>query len=212
MLPIKTVYRFLVPAIVLLLASACGDDPAPTSPRTPTATSGPTASPTVSYFTTERVTPVPTRPRPTATPTPEPPSADEPVVYVLQRISTPACRYELRMGDTIAWGYGGPEDADQRILAGADPQDGRDYKHTGGIEIGPLNVGDTLQFDRFENPTRICLETVSLVNEELGVNATLAPEERIVPFEIVLTKAGRFVLDDPAKPGERGSFVIVVNE
>ncbi len=212
MSPMKTLYRSLVPAIILLLAAACGDDPTPTSPQTPTATPGPTAAPTVAYFSTEGVTPVPTRPRPTATPTPEPTGPADAVVYDLARISTPACRYELRMGETIAWGYGGPEDGDQRIQAGADPDDGRDYKHVGGIEIGPLNVGDTLQFGRFENPTRICLETVSLVNEELGVNATLAPEERIEPFEIVITKAGRFVLDDPAKPGERGSFVIVVNE
>ena len=339
-MPIRTLYRSLVPAIILLVAAACADDPTPTRSQTPTATPGPTATPTVSYFTTELVTPVPTRPRPTATPTPTPAPAagvvyvldristpdcnyelrmgqtsawgyndpvadarinategdgilitvnvgdklefrrfenptricletvsivneelglsetlapdervvpfsmaftkagtfviDDPakpggrgtfvivvneaagsaagVVYVLARISTPACRYELRMGETTAWGYGGPEDGDQRIQAGADPQDGRDYKHIGGIEIGPLNVGDTLQFGRFENPSRICLETVSLVNEELGLSATLAPDERIEPFEIVLTKAGRFVLDDPAKPGERGSFVIVVEE
>ena len=211
MVPIKALIRALVPTIILLLASACGDDPTPTPSQTPTATSGPTATPTVTYFTTELVTPVPTRPRPTPTPTPTPaPAAGQ--VYVLDRISTPGCRYELRMGQTTAWGYGGPTDPDQRILAGADPQDGRDYKHIGGIEVGPLNVGDTLQFRRFENPSRICLETVSIVNEELGLSETLAPDERVEPFELTFTKAGRFVIDDPAKPGERGSFVFVVNE
>ena len=199
MLPINTLSRFLVAVIILLVASACGDDPTPTRSQAPTATPEPTAPPTVSYFTTELVTPVPTRPRPTSTPTPIPePAAAAAVVYVLDRISTPDCNYELRMGETSAWGYNDPV-ADARVNA----------TEGDGILI-TVNVGDKLEFRRFENPTRICLETVSIVNEELGLSETLQPDERVVPFSMEFTKAGTFVIDDPAKPGGRGKFVIIV--
>ena len=123
-----------------------------------------------------------------------------PRVYELARISTPDCNYELRMGLTTAWGYNDPVD-DSRINA-----------TVGDGILVTINVGDTLRFDRFETPSRLCTETVSIVNEELGLNETLQPDERIEPYEIVFPKAGSFVIDDPAKPGGRGTFVIEVKE
>ena len=99
------------------------------------------------------------------------------------------------MGETTAWGYG----VGDRI-SGLDGD---------GIVI-TVHVGDTLQMRRIDNPARTCERPMTVVNEELGINYTLAPDEQIEPFVIELTKAGTFVIDNPADPGSHGKFVIEV--
>ena len=194
-------YGWLLAAVIALpVLAGCGSSEAtPTPAAVPTATPAPT--PTLApLFESDSATLALLLPSPTPTPTPAPVDTSRPVVYQLARISMPDCNYELRMGETTAWGYNDPV-ADARINA-----------TVGDGILVTINAGDTLQFDRFENPSRLCLETISIVNEELGLNETLQPDERIEPFEIVFTKAGTFVIDDPAKPGGRGTFVIVVQE
>ena len=178
----------------LLLTAGCG---------TPTPTSTPTVTPTA--------TPTPTAaPEPTATfdpsvralewtsladllaPAPVPTDPSVPFVYEVERIQLSE-GYQFRPS-VDAWGY----NRGDRIEA----RDGD------GILI-TFRVGDTLNVARVTNPLRLTNETNSLVNEELGINLTLAPDVE-VSLNITFDRAGTFVLDDPAKPGALGKFVIVV--
>ena len=182
----------LTGAMTLLVLGGCGASeptPTPVAPAAPP-TPLPTVGPLFGDIDVEALTQL----VPTPTPVPERNLA-EPVVYVLDKLTSRDCGYEFRMGEITAWGYG----VGDRIR-GLDGD---------GILI-TVQVGDTLQMRRFDNPARTCEQPMTVANEELGINYTLQPDEQIEPFVINLTKAGTFVIDNPADPGSHGKFVIEV--
>ncbi len=186
----------LAAAMAVAVLGACGAPAATPTPIGPAAAAAPTPvpPPTVGPLFADIDVEALTQLVPTPTPTVER-KLGEPVVYVLDKLTSRDCGYEFRMGEVTAWGY----NAGDRIEA----LDGD------GIVI-TVRVGDVLQMRRVDNPARTCERPLVVVNEELGINYTLQPDEQIEPFVINLTKAGTFVIDNPAEPGSHGRFVIEV--
>ena len=205
MISLKRLSLIMLPAILVLLIAACGDDPTAT-PR-PTATPVPAPEPTS--------TPVPA-PDPTATPTsapaptatPEPEAMAGPMTYVLGDFVVEDGKFELRMGETAYFGY----DAEQRIPTIA-----------GLIEIvlGPVQVGDTIEFDRCRQSGSRSTKPNRLTIEGLGIEIFLSadegggtvgtsddPSDNCVwgPF----TAPGTFISDVSSDPGEHGVAMFVV--
>ena len=123
------------------------------------------------------------------------------VTYEVEVLVLEDTTYELRMLDA-AWGY--PE--------GARP------RSADGLTL-TFNVGDSLVIPRVRASNSRSSGINSIVNEALGLNISLSPGEdsEDLPADhplnnIVLTfdRAGTFVLDDPAAPGSKGTFEIVV--
>ena len=129
-----------------------------------------------------------------------------PVTYTLDEIRVRDTIFELRMGDTIAWGYGD----DPRSAAA----DRIRTDEVGDITI-TINVGDTLLFPDGLTGSGSATETHFITIDEFGINAEIAPgADTNADLEITPTKAGTFRLycslhPDPAV---HGNFFIVVNE
>ena len=181
-------FPFLAAVLLLLVAvvGCAGATPTPTPTPVP-----PTATPTAAPVCPPAAAPTP---RPATAPT-EAPAEDvtEPTTYELDRLAVEDGLYQLRMGETTAWGY----NAGDRISSNVGD----------GIKI-TVNLGDTLFFSRLSASTSRSSKPHSFVNEELGLNVTLNPGDRREPFKFKITAPGIHVIDDPAEPGAKGTFVI----
>ena len=186
MFSMKRLGLVMLPAVLMLLVAACGDDP--------TATPRPTATPTSAPEPT--ATPEPP-PAPTATPTtaPEPePAAEFDGTYVLRDVVVEDGKFELRMGPTAYWAY----DAEQRIPT-----------IPGLIEIvmGPIRVGEIISFARCRQSGRRSTKPHNFTIEGLGIDFEPVGRE---PYSITFDTAGTFVIDDSTDPGEHGTAKIIV--
>ena len=184
--------------VVSLFTAGCGaPTPTPTSTPTPAPTPTPTPSPEPTPTFDPTVPALEWTPlSELLAPAPVPADPSVPVVYEVERLQLPG-GYQFRLTASIpAWGFNLGDQIDGTVGDGI---------------LLTVNVGDTLNIERVTNPARLSAETHSVVNEELGINITLAPDEE-VSLSITFDKAGTFVLDDPAKPGALGKFVIVVEE
>ena len=187
-------------AVVLIVVSVssagCGTpEPTPTPKATATPTPVPEPAPTPTFDPNVpelKFTPL----SELLAPLPIPDDPSEPVVYEAERVQLSE-GYQFRPSVSVpAWGYNFGDRIEGTVGDGI---------------LLTFNVGDTLKVARVTNPLRLSTETHSLVNEELGINITLAPDEE-VSLSITFDQAGTFLLDDPAKPGVLGRFVIVVEE
>ena len=133
--------------------------------------------------------------------------AAEPVVYTLDEIRVRDAVFELRMGDTIAWGYGegGTGAAADRIRT----------DELGGDIVITLNVGDSLVFPDGLTSSGSNTEAHAVTIDELGIDVAIPLGEDVEPgFTITVTEAGTFRLYCSVHPDETahgGSILLVVS-
>ena len=134
-------------------------------------------------------------------------TAAEPVVYTLDEIRVRDAVFELRMGDTIAWGYGegGTGAAADRIRT----------DELGGDIVITLNVGDSLVFPDGLTSSGSNTEAHAVTIDELGIDVAIPLGEDVEPgFTITVTEAGTFRLYCSVHPDETahgGSILLVVS-
>ena len=127
-----------------------------------------------------------------------------PVVYVLDEIRVRDAVFELRMGETIAWGYGAGG-------TGATPDRIR-TDEVGDIII-TINVGDSLVFPDGLTGSGSSTATHFITIDEFGINAEIPPGVDTNPgLTITPTQAGTFRLycSLHPDPSVHGNFFIVV--
>ena len=129
-----------------------------------------------------------------------------PVTYTLDEIRVRDTVFELRMGDTIAWGYGNdPRSAEaDRIRT----------DEVGDIII-TINLGDSLVFPDGLTGSNSSTETHFITIDAFGINAEIAPgADTNLDLVIQPTETGTFRLYCSAHPDPavHGNFFIVVNE
>ncbi|MCH7607440.1 MAG: hypothetical protein IIC94_02565 [Chloroflexi bacterium] len=207
MISLKRLSLLMLPAILMLLVAACGDDdpttaaPTATSPAPePTATPEPAPDPTA--------TPT-TAPEPTATPTPEPePEAPSgPTTYTFGDFVLEDGKFELRMGATAYFGY----DAEQRIPT-----------IPGLIEIvfGPIQVGDTISFARCRQSGSRSTKEHRLTIDLFGLDHNLYGDTGGGPIgdsddtsnncEFTFNEPGEFIFYDSTDPDDHGVAKVIV--
>ena len=125
-----------------------------------------------------------------------------PVVYTLDEIKVRDTIFEVRMGDTLAWGYG-----DDPRSAAAD----RIRTDEVGDIVITINVGDSLVFPDGLTTSSGNSETHYFTIDALSVDLPAAPNEDIEPgFIIAPAEAGAYRLYCSAHPDAHGSVFIVV--
>ena len=129
-----------------------------------------------------------------------------PVTYTLDEIRVRDTIFELRMGDTIAWGYGDdPRSAESDRIR---------TDEVGDITI-TINLGDSLVFPDGLTGSGSSTETHFITIDELGINAEIAPgADTNAGLVMQPTETGTFRLYCSAHPDPavHGNFFIVVNE
>ncbi|MCI0778919.1 MAG: hypothetical protein J4N32_02785, partial [Chloroflexi bacterium] len=129
-----------------------------------------------------------------------------PVTYLLDEIRVRDTVFELRMGDTIAWGYGDdPRSAESDRIR---------TDEVGDIII-TINLGDSLVFPDGLTGSNSSNETHFITIDELGINAEIAPgADTNLDLVMQPTETGTFRLYCSAHPDPsvHGNFFIVVNE
>ncbi|MCH8974189.1 MAG: hypothetical protein IH869_03855 [Chloroflexi bacterium] len=203
MISLKRLSLLMLPAILLLLVAACGDDPTAT-PR-PTATSAP-PEPTATPEPAPDPTATPTT-APAATATPEPEAPGGPVTYTFGDFVVEDGKFELRMGETAYFGY----DAEQRIPTIA-----------GLIEIvfGPIQVGDTLSFarcrqsgSRSTKEHRLTVDLFGLDHNlygDTGGGAIGDSDDTSNNCEFTFNEPGEFIFYDSTDPDDHGVAKVIV--
>ena len=182
----------ILPAVLLLLAAACGDDP------TPSPTSAPPPEPATAT------------PTPTPTPTPEPQLAQESDgTYVLRDFVVEDGKFELRMGETAYWGYG----ADERPIT---------VHGLVEIVIGPIQVGETVIFsscrqsgDRSTKAHHMTVEGIGVdhnLDDVYGTGGAVVGDsgDPANNCEFTFDAPGEYVIDDSTDPGEHGVAKFIV--
>ena len=188
MFSLKRLSLLMLPAVLVLLVAACGDDPTPT-PTTAAQPSGPTPTPTFA--------PRPT-PTPTVTPTPAP-APQEPITWVINRYEIEnENNWEVRVGQTDKWGYA----ADDRVNG-----------NEGDGIVMTIRLGDSIYMEELRASTSGNTRPHKFTIVDLGIDEELDPGERY-PFTITPEAVGEYVITDSSDPtpGEHGKAKIVVIE
>ena len=186
MLSLKRLSLLMLPAALVLLAVACGEDPTATPTAAPT---GPTPTPTFE--------PRPT-PTPTVTPTPAP-APQEPITWVINRYEIEnENTWEVRVGQTDKWGYG----AEDRVNG-----------NEGDGIVMTIRLGDSIYIEELRASTSGNTRAHNFTVSDLGIDETLNPGDRY-PFTITPEAVGEYVITDSSDPGpgEHGNAKIVVIE
>ncbi len=178
----------ILPAALMLLAAACGDDP------TPTPTSPPPPEPATA----------------TPTPTPEPRLAQEADgTYVLREFVVEDGKFELRMGRTAYWGY----QAGQRPWTVR----GLVEVVIGPIQVGET-VSFSSCRQSAGRSTEAHHMTVEGIGVDYNLDDTYGTGGAAVGdsgdpannCEFTFTEPGEYLIDDSTDPGEHGVAKFIV--
>ncbi|MCH7482567.1 MAG: hypothetical protein IIC31_07040 [Chloroflexi bacterium] len=127
-----------------------------------------------------------------------------PVVYTLDKIRIRDGLFDVRMGDTTAWGY----DAGSRNESGP-------YEGNPGADVFlVINLGDSIVFEDGIDGSNGNAETHFFTVDELGIDIELAPGTSTDPgFTLAPTEAGTYKLYCSAHPDDHGLvFLVVVDQ
>ncbi|MCH8200173.1 MAG: hypothetical protein IIA54_08950, partial [Chloroflexi bacterium] len=127
-----------------------------------------------------------------------------PVVYTLNKVRVRDGLFDVRMGDTTAWGY----NAGDRVESAP-------YEGNPGVDVVmTINLGDSIVFESGVDGSNGNAETHFFTIDELGIDIELPPngeDQAGSNFTITPTAVGTLRLYCSAHPDAHGSVVIVVN-
>ena len=185
---VRRLSLLILPAALMLLAAACGDDP------TPTPTSPPPPEPATA----------------TPTPTPEPRLAQEADgTYVLRDFVVEDGSFELRMGDTANWGYG----AGERPFT----VHGLVEIVIGPIKVGETVIFSSCRQsgDRSTKAHHMTVEGIGVdhnLDDAYGTGGAAVGDsgDPASNCEFTFDAPGEYIIDDSTDPGEHGVAKFVV--
>ena len=120
--------------------------------------------------------------------------APPPVVYEVDQIVVEDGNFELRMGASDYWGYR----AEDRVSS----------NEGDGIVI-TARVGDTILISRIRQSGSRSTKPHNFTIAGLGIDLPTGDTD-YEPYEIKLTQAGTFAIDDSTDPGTHGTFTLIV--